>query len=256
MIPPQKSYLIFENLAFSSMVFVEGGKFLFDGNTECEVSSFFIGQYLVTQEIWGIIMASNPSLLKGLNFAVNSITWYDSLEFCNRLSQIKGLDEFYRIEKENQDQKNKNEKDNLKWLVSSNFKSKGYRLLTEKEFEYVARGGQFSKGTEYPGSNNMNEIGWFDDRPIKCVEELGMKIPNELGIYDLSGNLWEWCWDWYEESPNHPFRMSPRANNGKFKVLRGGSWVFPAEPSRVYNRHKDNPDTKIFDRGLRLAKSI
>ena len=171
------------------MVFVEGN---------CAIDSFYIGKYPVTQGQWKAVMGNNPSYFKkGYDYPVETVSWTEAQEFINLLNDIS---------------------------------CRRYRLPMEAEWEYAARGGNKSKGCEYSGSNNINDVAWYYyNIPSNNYGEsgygtqpVGRKAPNELGIYDMSGNVYEWCQDLYEESS---------------RVLRGGSWRYIEDFCRVANRN-------------------
>ena len=132
-----------------------------------------------------------------------------------------------------------------------------YRLPTEAEWEYAARGGNKSKGYRYSGSNGIDAVGWYNDNSGGKTHPVAQKQPNELGLYDMSGNVWEWCSDWYSDSY---YRSSPKndpqgPNSGSSRVLRGGSWYYSGYYCRVAVRFRDNPVSRCFDSGFRLVLS-
>jgi len=231
------------------MVFVEGGTFTMGSNDggknekpphRVTVNSFMIGKYEVTQTLWESVMGSNPSGDKGSNKPVENVSWYDVIEFCNKMSEKEGLTNAYKMDKKRKDPNNSDKKDNKKWLVTCDFNSNGYRLPTEAEWEYAAKGGNKSKEYSYSGSNDLNEVGWYwGNSEIGC-NKVGTKQPNELGIYDMSGNLMEWCWDFIYGS-NH--------------VVRGGSWNATEGLCRVAYRGSFAPGLGYSWLGLRLVRS-
>ena len=230
------------------MVYVEGGTFQMGSNSEegnrekpihsVTLSSFHIGKYEITQKQWTELMGSNPSRFKGDNLPVESISWYQAVEFCNKLSQKEGLTPAYTINGRN---------------VTCNWDANGYRLPTEAEWEFAARGGNKSKGFVYAGSDNIDEVAWYESNSGSKTQAVGTKKANELGIYDMSGNVWEWCWDWYgsyQSSANNPTGAS-----GTKRVLRGGSWSYDARYCRGAFRRSYCPDNGGYNYGFRVARN-
>ncbi|MBT31643.1 MAG: transcriptional regulator [Thalassobius sp.] len=220
-------------------------------------NDFLIGKYPVTQKIWKTVMGNNPSKFKGCdNCPVESVSWYDAVEFCNKLSELHGLSKFYSIDKDRVDPNNKSEKDKKKWMIRTNENANGYRLPTETEWEFAARGGKLSKGYTYAGSNNLDEVGWYNKNSNKNIHPVGELKPNELGIYDMSGNVFEWCWDWYGEY-NKADKDNPLgAESGNHRVVRGGSRNYYNINCRVAFRYFDNPDYRYFNLGFRLTRAL
>jgi formylglycine-generating enzyme required for sulfatase activity len=214
------------------MVYVKGGTFQMgsnDGESDekpkhsVTLSDFYIGKYEVTQKQWREIMGNNPSNFKNCdNCPVENVSWNDVQEFIKKLNQKTG---------------------------------KNYRLPTEAEWEYAARGGAQSRGYKYAGSNNIGEVAWYGDNSSGKTHSVGGKKPNELGIYDMSGNVWEWCNDWYGNYSAGSQRNPQGSSSGASRVLRGGSWNLSAGDCRVSNRGIDNPDGRILGDGFRLAVS-
>jgi formylglycine-generating enzyme required for sulfatase activity len=234
----------------ANFVFVKGGTFK---NVKSNyygkgvtVSDFYIGKYDVTQTEWVEVMGSNPSRFKGGDRPVENVSWYDSIEYCNRRSIKEGLQPYYNIDKGRKDPNNRpdptfGELDNVKWTVSINPGANGYRLPTEAEWEYAAAGGRKSKGYTYSGSDNVDEVAWYwrnsGDKPLSGfwlwrnleqnhnqTKPVGRKKPNELGIYDMSGNVRQWCWDWYGDLASNVADPKGRAS-GFGRVWKGGGWI-------------------------------
>ncbi len=186
------------------------------------LSSYWIGQTEVTQELWAAVMGSNPSYFKGDSRPVETVSWEDCQEFIAKLNVLTG---------------------------------EKFRLPTEAEWEYAARGGKLGV-TMYAGSNDISSVAWYSDNSSNQTQQVGTKAANRLGIYDMSGNVWEWCQDWYgsydaaaQTNPQGPAYGSSRVN-------RGGSWYFDARSCRVSNRHFAAPSLRdYFSVGLRLARS-
>lgn len=214
------------------MVFVEGGSFKM-GVTEglkkekpqhtVTLNSYYIGKYEVTQDLWVAVMGSNPSTFNTCgNCPVEEVTRESAEQFLNKLNELTG---------------------------------KKYRLPTEAEWEYAAIGGKLTKGYTFPGSNNLDEVAWNVNNANEQTHPVGLKKPNELGLYDMAGNAWELCADWY--SPKY-YKVSPsdsplNTKKAIFRVARGGSWRSAA--NRCYNqaRNRDVPDHQKDNLGIRLV---
>ena len=255
-----QSYSIYPEILHSSMIKIEGGTFLLEDKIECEVSDFYLGQYPVNQQLWEQVMGENPSSFKGTSLPVESISWYDCVEFCNRLSEWEGMEKVYRIDKSRKDPNNEADEkgifsDKLKWMVTPNFEADGYRLPTENEWEYAARGGKHAKESEYAGSVELKEVGWYRGNSHGETQIVGIQLPNELGLYDLSGNLREWCWDWRGNYPSKRIKNYRGPERGRYRVLRGGSWYLGAEYCRVSDRGYGSPDARLSLYGIRLART-
>ena len=223
-----------------NMVFVEGGSFQ-RGSAKITVSSFLIGKYPVTQKEWTELIDDNPSRFKGDKRPVEQITWYQAVEFCNLLSQKEGLIPAYTINGTR---------------VSCDWESDGYRLLTEAEWEFAARGGILSKGYIYSGSDTLDEVGWYWYNSSKQTHEVGQKKVNELGIYDMSGNVWEWCWDNYGDYA-YEQSINPRgSHNDSRRVNRGGSWRSVDDYCQVCRRDDEAPIKTFHNLGFRFARSV
>ena len=217
--------------------------------------SFFICAHQVTQEEYERTMGRNPSNFTGARNPVENVSWYDCLEYCNRRSLSEGLKAYYNIAGDD---------------TTCNEDADGYRLPTEAEWEYAARGGSRSHGYEYSGSNNIEEVAWYktwdcddyddcdcDDCPAGGTHPVCMKEPNELGLYDMSGNVWEWCWDRPDSSALYHFWRWDRYNNpsGSFRVFRGGNWRGSADSCSVSYWDYWNPSDSFNYLGFRLARS-
>ncbi|HPY96321.1 MAG TPA: SUMF1/EgtB/PvdO family nonheme iron enzyme [Candidatus Cloacimonadota bacterium] len=243
-----------------NMVMVEGGTFEMggdandlydeyadtdDGNEkpihQITVSSFYIGKFQVTQKEWLAVMGDNPSEFEGDNLPVETISWYDAVEFCNKLSEKEGLTSAYTF----------NGSD-----ITCDWSANGYRLPTEAEWEYAVRGGKKSKGYEFSGSNNLDDIAWYHRNSDRKTHDVGTKAPNELGIYDMTGNVNEWCWDWYGEDYYHnsPENDPKGPDSGSDHVNRGGCWGSSRYFCHVAFRQCADPKNTFWNLGLRVVR--
>ena len=242
-----------------NMVHVEGGTFMMGSNLEednqCDtddehpapvarpvhqvtLSSFSIGRYEVTQEEWIAVMGGSPTDFKNVRMPVRRVCWRDCQDFIKKLNKLTGMD---------------------------------FRLPTEAEWEFAARGGNESHGYRYSGSDCLDDVAWYDDNsmddeaesPEDGTHEVGKKSPNELGLYDMSGNVMEWCQDIYGEygseaqvdphGPSRSFFNSLVSSSGVCRVLRGGSWMNFDKGCTVTIRHFSAPGLRHAVVGMRLA---
>ena len=186
------------------------------------VSDFYIGKYEVTQAQWKAVMGNNPSNFIGDNLPVERVSWNDVQEFIGKLNDLTGQQ---------------------------------YRLPTEAEWEFAARGGLNSNNYKYSGSNIAAEVAWIESNSEKTTHEVGTKLPNELGIYDMSGNVLEWCNDWLGQYTDIG-KVNPKgAGSGSYRVGRGGSWNSADRMVRVAARSGNIPDSRAINLGFRLAYS-
>ncbi len=200
---------------------------------------FYISKYEVTQKEWREVMGKNPSRFKGDNLPVENVSWYDAVEYCNALSRKEGLKQVYTGSGEN---------------IICDFSANGYRLPTEAEWEYAARGGNKSKGYKYSGSNSVGDVGWGDGSDGRSYP-VGKKRPNELGIYDMSGNVWEWCWDWYGDHTSGSVTDPRGRSSGSYRVKRGGSQGFRDDTLRTAYRSYNEPSNWVYTIGFRPVRT-
>lgn len=189
----------------ASMVYVEGGTFKNSKGKEVTLESFYIGGTEVTQAQWVAVMGKNPSYKQGEDLPVERVSWNEAVVFCERLSEVTG---------------------------------KKYRLPTEAEWEYAARGGQNADGTEYAGSDNIDDVAWYMDNSDNQTHPVGTKAPNGLGVYDMIGNVWEWCSDMYDVS---------------FRVRRGCGYEAEAQYCLVSTRGWSTPGSHYINLGFRVV---
>lgn len=257
-----------------ALILVKGGKFL-NTKSNCHgkstaVADFRIGKHEVTQKEWTEVMGNNPSEFKGDNLPVENVSWYDCIEYCNRRSEKEGLKPYYHIDKNIKDPNNRTDVDDLKWTVTINAGADGYRLPSETEWEYAAGGGQLSKSYTYSGSDDLDKVAWFwqNSGDVKLTglwnwpairnnnsktKPVGSKEPNELGLYDMSGNVREWCWDWYGELDDKG-NPATGSSSETGRSWRGGGWIggeFCCEPAFRANFEASGRGP---DQGLRICR--
>lgn len=225
---------------------------------------FLIGKYPVTQDMWMEVMgsASNPSFFKGVRRPVEQVSWFDAAVFCNALNELCGYEPCYFSDPDFRTPYGKTHdvyallNEGPVYLRPS---VRGFRLPSEAEWEYAARGGPLCSNTKYSGSNQIDETGWYDGNSHDETKPVGLKLPNELGIFDMSGNVYEWCEDqWhnsYEDAPDNGSAWVDRAH-GSFRVLRGGSWNRNTRYCRSLARYDYVPSSRINIIGFRLVLSI
>jgi formylglycine-generating enzyme len=265
------------------LVLVEGGQFKntksnYYGKTEIQnfylgravtIPAFYIGRYAVTQKEWIDAMGSNPSKFKGDTLPVETVSWYDCVEYCNKRSAMEGLKPYYSVDKGTKDPNNGNAIDEIKWTVTINAGANGYRLPTEAEWEYAADGGQASKSYTYSGSDDIDKVAWYwtnsGDKILDGfwswprIEQnqgkthpVGAKEANELGLYDMSGNVREWCWNWYGDSASND--TEPKASAAG-RVWRGGGWLGGDFCCASTFRAGFEASGKGADQGFRVCRS-
>lgn len=222
------------NILDIPMVVVAGGTFEMGGietyGEQCypdefpkhtvSVDDYYIGQFEVTQELYKFVMGYNPSHFVGDSLPVDNISWVDAKTFIHELNKMTG---------------------------------KQYRLPTEAEWEFAARGGRWSQDLNYSGSDDLNAVGWCDGNSGRRTHAVGTKAPNELDIYDMCGNVYEWCQDRYAIYKADPQTNPQGPDFGKARVMRGGSWRSEARNCRNTYRSSEDYEARILNCGLRLA---
>ncbi len=192
-----------------------------------EIKPFLIAKFPVTQDLYSLITKKPPfSIMGKLNPVVN-ISWYDAIHFCNQLSEATGLNNCYTLSGNGEE-------------VSCDWDSNGFRLSTEAEWQYACKAG--NTGVRY---GEIDNIAWYKENSGGKLHEVGKKEPNAWGLYDMLGNVWEWCWDVYDETIY-----------GSYRVFRGGGWSDPERGCLATNRRRGHPNFKIDDLGFRLARSV
>ena len=216
------------------MVEVRGGTFRMGATSEqgCDaydwekpvhsvtLSGYYIGKTEVTQALWQAVMGSNPSYFEGDDLPVEQVSWDDCQEFIRKLNSLTG---------------------------------QNFRLPTEAEWEFACRGGNNSRGYKYSGSNYIDNVAWYDGNSGGKTHPVATKSPNELGIYDMSGNVWEWCCDWYGDYTSGALTNPKGPESGSLRVHRGGCWIYYARFCRSSFRHFNFPTHRYYYLGLRLA---
>ncbi len=231
---PQADEVITVNGVSFGMMKVQGGTFtmgatsehgsdVYDDETlahQVTLSTFYIGQTEVTQELWQAVMGSNPSTFKGAKRPVERVSWEDCQNFIRELNSLTG---------------------------------RRFRLPTEAEWEYAARGGNKGNGHEYAGSCDIDNVAWYSDNSGSQTHNVATKQPNELGLYDMAGNVCEWCQDW-DGSYSSGSQTNPTGpSSGSLRVGRGGSWHDDARSCRVLSRYAITPSLSLHHHGLRLV---
>ncbi len=228
------SHIFIAHNVMIEMVRVEGGTFTMGATAEqasdafsdelpthkVTLSPFLIGKYEVSQTLWLAVMGENPSVNTGINLPVDNVTWNECQTFITKLNELTG---------------------------------KNFRLLTEAEWEYAARGGNKSKGYKYSGSNNLGDVAWYIDNSNNTSHAMGTKAPNELGIYDMTGNVMEWVSDWKGSYSSGAQTNPTGPDSGTYRVNRGGSYGNVERLSRITNRNSIDPNMSSKTMGLRLC---
>jgi len=213
---------------------------------DVSINALLLSKTEVTYWQWGLYCVAKKQEMgkpgwgsEGNNPAV-LVNWYDAVGYCNWVSTQLGFEKVYKIADEN---------------IQIDWNAKGFRLPTEAEWEYAARGGPNQQTFEHSGSDDLKEVGWYSENSGSRTRPIATKKANSLGLFDMSGNVWEWCWDWYGEPYDPNQNNNPKGpDKGSYRVLRGGSWFNDAFSTRVALRYRDNPDYRFNGLGFRLAR--
>ncbi|MBA7534421.1 Formylglycine-generating enzyme [subsurface metagenome] len=215
------------------------------------VSSFHIGKYEVTQKEWREVMGNGvrqqrdkanpdwPLSGEGDNNPMYYVSWNEAVEYCNALSRKEGLTPCYSGSGNS---------------IRCNFNANGYRLPTEAEWEYAAMGGNSIRGYTYAGGNSVGSVAWHDSNSGSKTHPAGQKQANELGLYDMSGNVWEWCWNWYGKYSSGSRTDPTGPSSGSYRIDRGGSWNYYSRYCRSANRYDYFPSYRINNLGFRVVR--
>ncbi|ADV48651.1 Sulphatase-modifying factor protein [Cellulophaga algicola DSM 14237] len=247
-----------EPLTSANFIFVKGG-IMKNKNSQLygikgKVLDFYMGKFEVTQKEWNEIMPINPSNTIGDNLPVEMVTWYECITYCNKRSNKEGLLPYYAID---------TTKDTLDGDIRINKKANGYRLPTEVEWEYAAGGGQLSKSFTFSGSNEINSVAWtwkdtgdtilsgnWNYRSMQrnhcSTKPVGLKKPNELGFYDMTGNVMEWCEEWH---------VTEHISKGTYRTQRGGGWINIDDYAKVAHRGYNEAKRRAMDQGFRICRN-
>ena len=242
-----------------NFILVEGGTFN-NGTSYVTVSSFYIDKYELTQAEYQAVMGSNPATDFGVgsNYPVYYVSWFNAIEYCNRRSLQEGLTPCYSYSTygTNPDgwPSGWNTSNSNHTNVNCNWSANGYRLPTEMEWMFAAKGGNQSQGYTYSGSNTIGDVAWYYSNFSYTTHTVGTKAANELGTFDMSGNVWEWCWDIYGTYPGGSQTDPHGATSGSDRVLRGGSWYDNAYNCTVSDRLADGATDSFYILGFRCVR--
>lgn len=250
-------------LPHHEMIFVQGGTFT-QGDREVTLSDFEMGRYPVTQALWEAVMGNtnNKSFFRGPRHPVDRIGWYFAIDFCNKLNKIRNLQPCYffddnctqpyfvDIDENPPGNSNRYNAGEVYYKPTS----KSFRLPTAEEWEYAAKGGKYHCEVKYAGSDRLKDVAWFADNSSDESQPVGLLQPNALGMYDLCGNIDEWCWNDFERNTLDTTALNATSAN---KMLKGGSWISYDKHCQISSQFSNSPFNRSYNYfGFRLARHL
>jgi len=252
-----------ENESLHYMRAISGGEFLMGtGQQEHKVlltSAFYLGVYPVTQQLWTAVKGTNPSAVKNPNHPVEMVSWLDAIVFCNQLSRLHGFSEVYELPKNLEEIVKRQvapydeHLNKVALQVTQNKSNDGYRLPTEAEWTYSAKA---NTNLKYSGGNDLPSVAWFKHNSNGTSQPVGKFHCNKFGLYDMSGNVHEWCWDWEASFQNWDKTDPTGPSRGTQRMLKGGSYRNRDKELLITSRRSGDPASRRKYGGFRLCRTI